>query len=159
LEVPVLVVDKAIATFRSPSTIPVVLLSLLGLVVGVATAWSSDPVAVGIGGLIIAFSLFFLWRSAKARIVVCDNALLYFGLTRTRAVTYLEIEQCVVEVVDSKIIYEVWAPVLKMRDGSETVLIALARAGFSRKAPKQLPVIQQQIERAIHAGERNQSGE
>ncbi|MFP5346234.1 MAG: hypothetical protein ACLGIA_04320 [Actinomycetes bacterium] len=75
-------------------------------------------------------------------------ALLYVGLMRTRRICHSEIKECVVEVVDSKILYDVWAPILRLKDGSETVLTALARAGFQQKVPARLHAAQQVITQA-----------
>lgn len=104
-----------------------------GLLVGVATASTGEPVAVALGAGIAGSAAYVLVRALRAGVLLGPDELSHRGFVRTSSWPKSTIREVASEVVDSKIVYDVQAPVLHLENDSESVLSVLARVQLSER--------------------------
>lgn len=104
----------------------VAFLAMGALMIGLVTISVADVGSVLIGAVIAGAALYGVCRAALAGVRLTDTDLIHRGYLRTSRTKRTDVERVAAEVVDSKIVWDVEAPVLDLRDGKQQVLNVLA---------------------------------
>ena len=112
------------------------MLTLVTAALGLAILVDSGLVDTLLGTGIFVASVFFFARCLMTRAHASESELTYVGLLKTHRIAFEDLAAISAEAVDSKIIYDVWAPIAELKDGREIILISLASAGFGKNAPR-----------------------
>ena len=123
-------------SLRSPWMAILAVLNLAMAALGLATLAAGGLVAALLGtGLFVVMSFWFV-RCLITRAYASESELTYVGMLKTHRIAFEDLAAISAEAVDSKIIYDVWAPIAELKDGREIILISLASAGFGKNAPR-----------------------
>ena len=123
-------------SLRSPWSAVSAVLALVWAALGLATLADGGLVATLLGSGIVIASVFFFVRCLMTRAHASESELIYVGMCKTHRIPFEDLAAISSEAIDSKIIYEVWAPIAELTDGREIILMSLASAGFGNSAPR-----------------------
>jgi hypothetical protein len=120
-------------TLRSPWLLCGWLLGLGGVLVGLATASSGDPVGLLLGVAVAAGSGWVVVRVPFMRVQATAAGLTNHGLFRRRHVSGEKVLSIEFEQTDDKVVGQVYAPVVRLRDGGEVLLTQLSGYSTSKR--------------------------